>query len=340
MLFLLIILSIIPIYSLDQHQVYLYTGVGYSQQILDTKENIYDTTSVDTGLGYRWNKFLSKESINYFSIGLGIGGGIIFPTLRGDQSILNYNSFLELELFAGYGVGLGKLKQHQMSILGVSFLPKFYGLLERNNFTQIGATEVEWYKGFYIPIFMGVHLPSYRYVNGRFFMGFQHSINFLIFGNRNLNVPKENLILNSLGYQFKLEFGLNYDSFSKGSHGTVLDTTKLFIETNRSTILISVFIKSEKEETKYVIVELFALNEHKEKPETKNLIGYASKIPVYNGQSQFTKYWKDNENFFEEKMGIQKDMLYFVIKELDIEDKLLMTHYIHKELKEKNNEEN
>lgn len=68
---------------------------------------------------------MSKESINYFSIRLSLGGGLVFTKLRGNQSILNYNSFLELELFVGYGVGLAEFKQHQMSILAVSLLRKF-----------------------------------------------------------------------------------------------------------------------------------------------------------------------------------------------------------------------
>ncbi|MGL4368002.1 MAG: hypothetical protein ACRCTQ_06985 [Brevinemataceae bacterium] len=340
MLLLLLILSSLPIYGIDQHQIYLYTGVGYQQQKLDVKENIYDTPSIGTGIGYRWNKFLSKDSMHYFSIGVNLGGGMIFPKLRKDQFILKYNSFLEFELFTGYGVGLGKYKQHQISIIGINFLPKFYGLLEKNNFTQIGGTEIEWYKGFYIPISVGFYLPSYRYVHNRFFIGFQHSINVLVHGNQNLNAPKRNLILSSFGYQFKLEIGLNYDNFSSFSTRKGLEETTIFIETNRNTVLISLFAKIEKENAEYVTIEVFALNEQKEQSDTQNLIAYASKIPVYNGQSQFTKHWKENKNFFEEKMTTQKDKLYFVIKEFSKENKLLTTRYINKNLIEKRNEEN
>lgn len=156
------------VYGTDQQQVLLYTGVRYSKQMLDRYQNIYDTLLVLTGIGYRWNKFLSRESINFFSIGLSFGGGAVFPKFRDNKSILNNNSFLELELFVGYGVGLGKYKQYQMSILGVGFLPRFYGLSERNDFTQIGSTKIEWSRKFYMPISVSVKLPSYRYIYNQF----------------------------------------------------------------------------------------------------------------------------------------------------------------------------
>lgn len=160
------------IYGTDQHQVMIYTGVGYSKQMIDRYQNIYDTPLVSTGVKYRWNKFFSKTSMHFFSIEFGIGGGAIFPQLRNSTDRLNYNSFLEFELSAGYGISLGKYKEHQIPILGLSFLPRFYGLSERNDFTQIGGTEIEWSKSFYIPIFLAIQLPSYRYVYNQFFVGF------------------------------------------------------------------------------------------------------------------------------------------------------------------------
>jgi len=144
------------------------------------------------------------------------------------------------------------IDQHQLSILGISFMPKFYGLLERDNFTQIGGTEAKWYQGFYIPISMGIYVPSYRYVHNRFFVGFQHSVNFIVSINQNINIPKDNLILSSFGYQFKLEFGLNYDSFSSIGIQKKLEKTTVFVEINRNNILISLFTKVEKEESKFV----------------------------------------------------------------------------------------
>ena len=50
------------IYGIDQHQVIVYTGVGYSKQILDKYQNVYDTPLVSTGIKYRYNKFLSRTS--------------------------------------------------------------------------------------------------------------------------------------------------------------------------------------------------------------------------------------------------------------------------------------
>ncbi|MGL5956321.1 MAG: hypothetical protein ACRC0X_06935 [Brevinema sp.] len=336
-LILLILLSSLT-YSLDQHQLYLYMGLGISQQRLDLRDNIYDTIGLGVGLGYRWNKFLSEESINYFSIGLGIGGGMIFPRSKEQQSLLNYNTSLDLDIFLGYGVGLGQNKQHQISILGISGLPKFYGLLERNNFTQIGGTEVKWYQGFYIPISLGIYLPSYRYTHNRFFIGFQHSINIIISGNKNINIPEENLILSSLGYQFKVEFGLNYDNFSKFRGNAKLEKTTVFIETNGQTILLSLFAKIEKEETRFVNIEIFALYGQVEEPRASNLIAYASKIPVSNGQAQFTKYWKENKNFFDERIQDNKDVIYVVIKELNKENQVLIVHDLYKYLVENSHE--
>jgi len=52
------------------------------------------------------------------------------------------------------------------------------------------------------------------------------------------------------------------------------------------------------------------------------------------------KHWKDNKNFFEEEIGNNKNIIYLVIKKLNKENKVLMTHYLHKDLVEKNNEEN
>lgn len=95
-------------------------------------------------------------------------------------------------------------------------------------------------------------------------MGFQHSVNFIVFVNQNINVPKDNLILSSLGYQFKLEFALNYDSFGYGSLCKVLESMTIFVKTNRDTILISLFAKVEKEETKSVTIKIFALNKQTE----------------------------------------------------------------------------
>lgn len=118
-------------YGADQHLVYVYTGAGYSGQQLDIRKNIYDTPNITTGVAYRSNKFLSKWFINFFSIGLSLSGGIVFPKRRGNLSLLHYNSFLDLELFFGYGVVLVKNKEHQLSILGLGFVAKFYGLLER-----------------------------------------------------------------------------------------------------------------------------------------------------------------------------------------------------------------
>ena len=189
------------VYSVDQHQVMVYTGVGYSKQIIDRYQNIYDTSLVSTGIKYRWNKFLSKKSINYFSIELGMGGGAVFPRLRNNIATLDYNSFLEFELSAGYGISLGKYKEHQVPIIGIGFLPRFYGLSERDDFTQIGSTEIEWSRKFYIPISLAVKLPSYRYIYNQFFIGFQHSITMLVYGHQNVNVPRDNLILQSIGYQ-------------------------------------------------------------------------------------------------------------------------------------------
>jgi len=339
----LLLLSIITLanisYGTDQHQLFMHIGSGYSQQALDRMDNIYDTISINTGLGYRWNKFISPKSINFFSIGICLGGGMIFPDPRATQSKIQYNSFLDLELFAGYGVGLGKNKQHQMSILGISFIPRFYGLLERDNYTQIGDTEIEWYNGFYIPISVGVHLPGYRYIHNRFFFGFQHRINLLVYGNQNINVPVENIILNSLGYQLKLEFGLNYDDFSNTGSRTALTETRLFVETNRSTILLSLFAKIENKEAHSITIEIFALNQQEEESGFKNLIAYASKIPIYNEQAQFTKHWKGNKNFFKESMSNDRRIIYTIIKEVDKDDNILSENYLYKNLQEHTYEE-
>ena len=329
------------VYGTDQHQVMLYTGVGYSRQMLDLRVNIYDTPLVSTGLGYRWNKFLSRDSINFFSIGLSLGGGLIFPKLRNGQLVINYNSFLELELFAGYGVGLGKLKQHQVSILGVGFLPRFYGLSERDDFTQIGSTEIEWFNKFYIPISVSVKLPSYRYIYNQFFIGFQHSVTMLVYGNQNINVPNENLILQSLGYQFQLELGLNYDNFSSKNNGRSLQETTVFIETNNNGITISLFGKIQNENAKTATIEFFALEDTGATPTLTNLIGYASRIPILDSQVQFTKHWK-GKNYFEEELITKKNILYIVIKEIDNDNNILQEHFLYKNFKEqvKQNEKN
>ncbi len=318
MIIMILLLFAGTIYAVDQHQVGIYTGIGYSIQSVDTYDNIYDSVSVTTGINYRWNRFLSRDSINFFSIGLGVGGGVMFSNPRNSQEILNYNSLLELKLFAGYGVGLGEFKQHQVSILGVSFLPKFYGLLERDNYDKIGGTEVAWYDGFYMPISVGVYLPSYRYVKNRFFVGFQHSVNVIVYGNQNINVPKESLILSSLGYQFRFEAGLNYDTFSDYSdkYAVSLENTRVFIETNKGAVLISLFAKTELEDTKFVTVEMFALESADERTSIDKLIAYVSKIPVYNDQAQYTKYWK-GRNIFDENMSGDKKVVYAVVKELN-----------------------
>ncbi len=326
-------------YGVDQHQIGVYTSVGYSQQLVDLYENIYDTMPITLGISYRWNRFLSEESIHFFSVMLGLGGGAIFSKSRLNQEILNYNSLLELELFAGYGLSLGKYKEHQMSIVGVSFLPKFYGLIERDNYTQIGSTEVEWYKGFYTPVSVGIYLPSYRYVYNQFYIGFQHSVNFLVTGHQNVNVPEENLILRSRGYQFRMELGWNHDSFSSRSSRSIqkLEATRIFVETNRNTVLISIFAKTELEDTKFVTIEVFALDNFKKKTTTDNWIAYASKIPVYNGQAQFTKYWK-SENFLGDTMNMNKKWLYIVVKELDSNGQLQREETQYYALKEQENE--
>lgn len=133
-----------------------------------------------------------------------------------------------------------------------------------------------------------------------------------------------------------MEFGLNDDSTGNERRGNVPETTSLILEPNIDTILSTLFAKVEKEKAKFVTVEIFVRNEQTE----ENLITYASIIPVYNDQSKFTKFWKNNKNFFKEKMKTQKDILYFVIKELDQDENLLMTHYLYKDLIEAQDEDN
>ena len=329
------------IYGIDQHQVIVYTGVGYSKQILDKYQNVYDTPLVSTGIKYRYNKFLSRTSIHYFSIELGMGGGAVFPRLRNSIATLNYNSFLEFELSAGYGISLGKYKEHQVPIIGIGFLPRFYGLSERDDFTHIGSTEIEWSRKFYIPISLAIKFPSYRYIYNQFFIGFQHSLTMLVTGHQNVNVPRENLILQSLGYQFQLELGLNYDNFSSKNSGISLRETTVFIETNRNGITISLFAKTENEQARTATIEYFALNEMTSAPTLTNLIGYASMIPIFNEQAQFTKHWK-GKNYFEEEMLDKQKILYIVIKEIDKDNRILQEHFLYKSFKEqeKSNEKN
>lgn len=156
-------------------------------------------------------------------------------------------------------------------------------------------------------------------------------------GHQNINVPRENLILQSIGYQFRLELGLSYDSFSSGNtrnNGIFLRETTVLVKTNRNGITISLFAKIESKEAKTVTVEFFALNDTKSTPTLENLIGYASMIPIFNDQAQFTKHWK-GKNYFEKEMREKSKLVYVVIKEIDKNNKILNERFIYKYLEER-----
>lgn len=339
LLILFIIISPLKGYSNTQQQVYLYTTPSYSRVVLDQYINIHDNFSITTGIGYRINQFISDRAKSYFSFGLSVGGGMVFSQLRNSTTLVKSNTALEIDIFLGYGLGFGEYKQHQLTLVGASLLPKFYGLSERDRVTEIGGTEIEWFKGFYIPLYIGVALPSYRYVKSRFFIGFQHSVSFLIKGHENINIPTQGRMLSHLGYQFKFEIGYNYDTFSPGSgKGYDLETT-LTIRTNRDSITISLVANLESEEAETMTVEMFVLENTNQIDSINNLIAYASKMPIFNGRSQFTKHWKGN-NYLEEELIVKANYLKVRYKEIDKFGTIIQEKEIIKKFVKENENEN
>ncbi|MGL4389047.1 MAG: hypothetical protein ACRCTJ_06625 [Brevinema sp.] len=290
----------ISIFGRYQHQVFLSLGGGQSKEILDTKDNQYHVSSFVSGIGYRYQYIFDTRVDQFLSINFGLGGGMVFPQSVSkasitDAKIVNENSFLDLEIGIGYGLSFGTTIQHQMPLLGFSLLPKFVGLINKNNYTPVGDTEVKWFDGFYMPFFVGIALPSYRFVIPHFFVGFSHRVTMLIAGQRNVFIPEKHLILSGIGYEFRLEIGWNYAKKIENNDNKGLRTTQLFMSTNGQRITISLFAKMREEDTEKIRVEFFALRN--EESSSKELVGYASEIPVFNEQAQFTKHWSKQAEY-------------------------------------------
>ncbi|MGL4387953.1 MAG: hypothetical protein ACRCTJ_00975 [Brevinema sp.] len=269
-------------------------GGGQSTEMLDTRDNIYCVGSFVSGIGYRYQYVFDNRFGQFLSINFGLGGGAIFPRSVSKANIVDENSFLDLEIGIGYGLSFGEKIQHQVSLLGFFLLPKFVGLMNKNNYTVIGDTELQWFDGFYMPFFVGIALPTYRFVIPHFFIGFSHRINVLVAGQKNIFMPDQHLILSGVGYEFRLEIGWNYAKNIQNNDNKGLMTTKLFMTERGQRLTISLFAKMRQEDTKTIKVEFFAIREG---DESRDLVGYASEIPVFNEQAQFTKHWSKQNGY-------------------------------------------
>ena len=308
LLLIVIILFCSSVYG--EHQVGMYLSPNYSKVLLNNYETKYNNFSVTTGILYRYNQDILNHFLSFTSM---LGGGFIFSELENSEKLLDYNSFLELDFGVSYGYKFGLKREHQVTFLGVSVLPKFYGLLEKNSYAEIGGTEVEWYQGFYMPLSIGIHLPSYRYSEDGFFMGFQHQITFLVYGNENMNVPDKNLLLNGIGYTLRWEIGFSLskdrNKEKNKEYVNIITETSLIIRTNNNVITLS-FIGN-MDDAEQATIEMFAVKDTNS-VETRNLIAYGGNLPVFNGRVQFTKHWQNNKNYFDE--DLEYEPKYIVVR--------------------------
>ncbi|MGL4560830.1 MAG: hypothetical protein ACRCV0_00890 [Brevinema sp.] len=103
-------------------------------------------------------------------------------------------------------------------------MPRFVGLINKNQYTAVGDTEIQWFDGFCRP----------------FFVGFSHRINMLVAGHRNVFISDQHLILSGIGYEFRLEIGWNY---AEKIENNGLKTTQLFMTERGQKLTISLFAK-------------------------------------------------------------------------------------------------
>lgn len=340
---LFMVFNVRVLHSAVSHQAYFYASSGYANLLLDQTTNVYDIISESAGIGYRANVFVSRKSRHFFSFGVSGGFGIIFPILRGSVKTLEYNTFFETQASIAYGVLFGKSRNHQIYFLGASFRPQFFGVFERDNYTQIGESEVKWYNAFYIPLSVGAVLPSYNYIKNNFFVGFSHNINFLVYGHTNINVPEENRILKSMDYQLKLEMGYSFDpvhlyppTYIEQSYDKLYYSpeTKISITSNGNKITVSIFVAVENENSKTISVEMFALKNENNRKLKDNLITSVSDIPVINKTAQYTRHWKYRKNLSGEVMKTKPEYIYIVYKEIGLDKEVLIEKTIIENIKE------